>query len=150
MSAESAPVTPSTPAAASRPITHGVVGEKLTAGAWMVTVEDATRTGGKVGGSKPAEGSEFLLVDVGFENKGTDSLEVRPEDFELVDPSGATVPMADVPKAAYNASSMRPLMGRFGTSTVFVYQVPKGAARYTFAFSPPSAGDKTRLEWRVP
>ena len=41
-------------------------------------------------------------------------------------------------------------MGRFGTSTVFVYRVPKGSVRYTFAFSPPSAGDKTRLEWRVP
>jgi hypothetical protein len=150
MSVESAPVTPSPAAVAARPITHGVVGEKLTVGAWTVTVEDAKRTSGKVGGSKPAAGNEFLLVDVGFENKGTDSLEVRPEDFELTDPSGATVPMADVSKPAYNASSMRPLMGRFGTSTVFVYQVPKGSVRYTFAFSPPRVGDKTRLEWRVP
>jgi hypothetical protein len=150
MSVESAPVTPSPAAVAARPITHGLVGEKLTAGAWTVTVEDAKRTSGRVGGSKPAAGKEFLLVDVGFENKGTDSLEVRPEDFELTDPSGATVPMADVSKPAYNASSMRPLMGRFGTSTVFVYQVPKRSVRYTFAFSPPGVGDKARLEWRVP
>ncbi len=150
MSVESAPVTPSPAAVAARPITHGVVGEKLTAGAWTVTVEDAKRTGDRVGGSKPGAGNDFLLVVVGFENKGTDSLEVRPGDFELTDPSGATVAMADIPKPAYNANSMRPLMGRFGTSTVFVYRIPKGSVRYTFAFSPPNAGDKARLEWRVP
>ena len=151
MTLESAPLTRSPAAiAAQPPITHGVVGEKLTAGAWTVTVENAKRTSGKVGGSKPGAGKEFLLVDVGFENKGTDALEVRPKDFELTDPSGALVPIADVSKAAYNASSMRPLMGRFGTSTVFVYQVPKGSVRYTFAFSPLIAGAKKRLEWRVP
>ena len=149
LSAGSGPATPAPVAAAAQPITHGIVGEKLSAGAWTVTVEGAERTGKRVGGQKPAAGTEFLLVDVGFENKGTDALGVRAEDFELADPTGAVVSTADIPKAAYNARSMRPLSPRFGTSTVFVYQVPKGLVRYTFAFSPPGTG-KTRFEWQVP
>jgi hypothetical protein len=141
----------SAPAAASdRPVTHGVVGEELSAGAWTVTVEGAKRTAEKVAGAKPAAGSEFLTVDVGFENKGSDALEVRAEDFQLTDPSGTVVPQAIISKAAYNARSMRPLLARFGTSTVFVYQVPKGLGRYTFVFSPQGLGKKTRLEWQVP
>ena len=148
--AGSGPASPTPAAVAARPVTHGVVGEKLSAGAWTVTVEGAKRTAEKVAGVKPAAGSEFLTVDVGFENKGTDALEVRAENFELTDPSGTVVPQAKISKAAYNASSMRPLMARFGTSTVFVYQVPKGSVRYTFVFSPQGPEKKTRLEWQVP
>jgi hypothetical protein len=147
-SAGSDAATPSATSPAEQPITHAVVGEKLLAGAWTVTVEDAKRTGKSVGGVRPDAGQEFLTVDVGFENKGAEALEVRPQDFKLTDPSGAVVPQAKISKAAYNANSMRPLLARFGTSTVFVYQVPKAAARYTFVFSPP--GQKTRLEWQVP
>ena len=136
----------STPA--EQPVTHAVVGEKLSAGTWTVTVEAAKRTEKSVGDVKPGAGQEFLTVDVGFENKGTEALEVRPQDFKLTDPSGAVVPQAKISKAAYNANSMRPLLARFGTSTVFVYEVPNGLVRYTFAFLPP--GQKTRLEWQVP
>ena len=140
--------TPGVAAPATRRVTNGVVGEKLSAGPWTVTVEEAKREGGEVGGAKPSAGSEFLTVAVGFENKGTEALEVRAEDFELIDPSGIVVPQAKLSQAAFNARSMRPVLARFGTSTVFVYQVPKGSARCTFAFSPP--GQDTRLKWQVP
>jgi hypothetical protein len=133
-----------------RRVTHGIVGEKLSAGAWVVTVEAAKRSGDKsVGDAKPVRGSEFLAIDVGFENKGTDALEVRAGDFELVGPAGRALPMADMTQPAFNARSMRLLLPRFGTSTVFVYRVPKGTEHYTFAFTPQGAGG-TRLEWRLP
>jgi hypothetical protein len=140
--------TPTPAPAKAKPVTVGVVGEKLTMGPWTVTLEDAARTSSKVGAVKPSAGSEFLTLGVGFENKGTDALEVRVQDFALIDQSGVSMPLAKVQKPAFNASSMRPLLPRYGTSTVFVYQVPAGSARYTFAFRPP--GQKTRLEWRVP
>jgi len=143
---EATVTTPAT--AASRPITHGVVGEKLSAGPWTVTIEDSSRTSKGVGGVKPGEGEDLLTVTVGFENMGTDSLQVRPDDFALTDESGASFPRAKTSQAAYNASSMRPLQPRFGTTTIFVYKVPRGSARYTFAFSPP--GQNTKLEWLVP
>lgn len=139
-----------TAAADPPPITHGVVGEKLSAQGWTVTLERAETTAEKVGGVKPAKDSEFLIIDVGFENKGTDALEVRAEDFELTDRTGAVVPRAEILKPAFNARSMRPLLPRFGTSTAFVYQVPKGLARYAFTFSPRGAGKKPQLEWQVP
>jgi hypothetical protein len=143
--------SPTAPAAANaKPVTHGVVGEKLTHGAWTVTVEAAQRSSDKLGGVKPPEGSDFLSADVGFENKGTDSLEVRPEDFQLLDSRGASMPMAKMKKPAFNASSMRPLLPRFGTSTVFVFSVPKGSAHYALTFSPTGVGKGTRLEWQVP
>jgi hypothetical protein len=142
---------PTAPAVAdTKPVTHGVVGEKLTHGAWTVTVEAAQRTADKLGGVKPPEGNEFLSVDVGFENKGTDSLEVRPEDFQLLDSRGASMPMAKMHKPAFNASSMRPLQPRFGTSTVFVYTVPKESGHYALAFSPDGVGKGPQLEWQVP
>jgi hypothetical protein len=138
----------STTVVASQPVTHGVVQEKLSAGPWTVTVEEATRSSKSVGGKRPAQGSDFLLITVGFENKGTDALNVRPQDFELTDPNGKAMPQADSSLAAFNARSMRPLMPRFGTSTTFVYRVPQGSVRYRFVFSPP--GQNTRLEWQVP
>jgi hypothetical protein len=113
-------------------------------------VERSDRTDGKLGGAKPTAGSDFLTVDVGFENKGADALEVRPGDFQLTDPSGAVVPQAKISKPAFNASSMRPLLPRFGTSTVFVYQVPKGSVHYTLVFSPNGPTKKPQLEWQVP
>ena len=97
----------------------------------------------------PPDGSDFLSVDVGFENKGTEALSVRAEDFRLLDSEGTPMPMAKMKKPAFNASSMRPLLPRFGTSTVFVFSVPKGAAHYTLEFSPGGAAKKTRLEWQV-
>jgi hypothetical protein len=148
--AGSSPTTVASSAAATQPVTHGVVGEKLSTGGWTVTVEDARRTADSVGGTKPTGGSEFLVVGVGFENKGTAALDVRPEDFELVGPQGKSLPKADVSQAAFNARSMRSLLPRFGTSTVFVFEVPKGAERYAFVFTPEVSGHKTRLEWRVP
>jgi len=147
VSAGSDVATPGGAAPATRKVTNGIVGEKLSAGPWTVTVEEAKREGGEVGGTKPSAGSEFLTVAVGFENKGTEALEVRPEDFELTDPNGV-LPLAKISQAAFNARSMRPLLARFGTSTVFVYQVPKGSDRCTFSFSPP--GQDTRLKWQVP
>jgi len=140
--------TPGVSSPVTRKVTNGVVGEKLSAGPWTVTVEETKREAGKVGGIKPSAGSEFLTVAVGFENKGTEALEVRPDDFELTDPKGTVVPPAKLSQAAFNARSMRPLLTRFGTSTVFVYQVPKGLDRCTFSFSPP--GQDTRLKWQVP
>ncbi|MDP1794930.1 MAG: DUF4352 domain-containing protein [Acidimicrobiales bacterium] len=137
-------------AAEAKPVTHAVVGEELTHGAWTVTVEAAQRTADKLGGVKPPDGRDFLTVDVGFENKGTDSLEVRPEDFQLLDAAGAPMPMAPMKKPAFNANSMRPLMPRFGTSTVFVYTVPRGSSRYALVFTPGGARGKARLEWQVP
>lgn len=149
--AQVVPVPAPAPAAAdTKPVTHGVVGEKLTHGAWTVTVEASARTADKLGGVKPPDGSDFLSVDVGFENKGTDALEVRPKDFQLLDSRGASMPMAKMSKPAFNASSMRPLQPRFGTSTVFVYTVPKGSGRYALAFSPDGVGKGPRLEWQVP
>ena len=142
-----APPTPQQPVA-SKPVTRGVVGEKLSAGAWTVTIEEVTRTGKSIGGQKPESGEDLLLVTAGFYNDGTDSLEVRPEDFKLVDSNEKPIPQAKTSQAAYNASSMRPLMPRFGTSTIFVYRIPKGSKRYTFVFTPPGLG--IRLEWRVP
>jgi hypothetical protein len=142
--------TPAPAVADTKPVTHGIVGEKLTHGAWTVTVEASQRTADKLGGVKPPEGSEFLSVDVGFENKGTDALEVRPEDFQLLDSRGASMPMAKMRKPAFNASSMRPLQARFGTSTVFVFTVPTGSGHYALAFSPDGVGKGTRLEWQVP
>ena len=144
------PTAPPTPAAetASKPVTKGVVGEKLSAGAWTVTIEEVNRTGKSIGGQKPASGEELLLVTAGFYNNGTDSLDVRPQDFQLVDSNGKPVVHAKISQAAYNANSMRPLMPRFGTSSIFVYRVPAGSKRFTFVFTPPELG--TRLEWRVP
>jgi len=139
---------PAPSAVASGPITHGIVGEKLSAGAWTVTIEDAARTGKSVGGQKAAAGEDLLLVTVGFENMGTDALQVRPDDFKLTDANGKSFAKTQTTQAAYNARSMRPLMPRFGTTTVFVYKVPKGSQRYTFTFSPP--GLDTKLEWLVP
>ena len=133
-----------------RPVTHGVVGEKLSSGGWTVTVEDAAREDGKLGGLAPPAGHDFLTVDIGFENKGTEALAVRAQDFELVGPTGDVIPMAKVKKPAFNANSMRPLLPGFGTSTVLVYAVPKGMVRYALVFSPRGAGRKTRLEWQVP
>jgi hypothetical protein len=127
-----------------------VVGEKLKMGAWTVTVVDAVRTPGALGGVKPPAGSDFVVVDIGFENKGTDALQVRPEDFRLTGPGGVVVPMATMTKPAFNASSMRPLLPGFGTSTALVYPVPKKADRYTLVFSPGGAGKKAQLEWQVP
>lgn len=142
-----APPTPQQPVA-SKPVTKGVVGEKLSAGAWTVTIEEVNRTGKSIGGQKPESGEDLLLVTVGFYNNGTDSLDVRPQDFQLVDSNGKPIAHAKVAQAAYNANSMRPLRPRFGTSTIFVYRIPKGAGRYTFVFTPPGMG--TQLEWRVP
>ncbi|MEI8083780.1 MAG: DUF4352 domain-containing protein, partial [Actinomycetes bacterium] len=148
-SATESTMSPSAPST-SQAVTRGVVHEKLSAGPWTVTVEDAHRTSDSVGGAKPVAGSEFLLVEVGFENKGTDALEVRPQDFKLVSSSGKTMPPAETSQAAFNAHSMRPVSPRFGTSSVFVFGVPKGAERYTFEFSPTVGGKTTRLEWQVP
>ncbi len=139
---------PAPKAVASKPVTHGVVGEKLKVGPWTVTVEQAQRTAEKVGGVKPAAGRQFLVVDIGFENKGTDALEVRAQDFELTDSRGAVVPLAKMSKPAFNASSMRPLLPQFGTSTALVFEIPKGWGSYTLAFTP--GPKKIRMEWRVP
>jgi hypothetical protein len=127
-----------------------VIGEKLKAGAWTVTVVDAVRTPGALGGVKPAAGRSFVMVDIGFENEGTDALQIRPDDFRLTNPSGAVIPMAKMTKPAFNAASMRPLLPGFGTSTALVYQVPKESVRYTLLFSPKGAGSKARFEWQVP
>jgi len=149
--ARSLSTTPTASPATAKPVTVGVVHEKLTAGAWTVTLVDAVRTAGRVGEVKPSAGSEFLTVDVGFQNNGTDALEVRAQDFTLTDSKGVRVPLAKVQKPAFNAASMRPLLPRFGTSTVFVYEVPTGSSsHYTLAFSPPGLGKKSRLEWQVP
>jgi hypothetical protein len=128
-----------------------VIGVQSISGSWAVTVEDSQRTRGPVGGLKPPAGSDFLTVDVVFQNKGADALRVRAEDFKLVDPGGAAIPLAKTTKPAFNASSMRPLLPGFGTSTVFVYAVPAGSKdRYTLTFSPPKPGKKSQLAWRVP
>jgi hypothetical protein len=127
-----------------------MVGEKLTMGAWTVTVVDCVRTPKALGGVKPPAGSDFVVVDIGFENKGTESLQVRAEDFTLTSPSGAVVPMATMTKPAFNATSMRPLLPGFGTSTALVYPVPKESDRHTLVFSPKAVGKKAQLEWQVP
>jgi len=130
-------------------VTHAVVGEKLSSGPWTVTVEEAKRSGDSVGGARPSSGHQLYLVEVGFENKGTESLVVNPDDFALKDGAGKAMPRAKTSKAAYNAQSMRPLNGRFGTSTEFVFEVPASAEGLTFVFVPPGSG-KTSLEWKVP
>lgn len=132
------------------PVTHGFVGEELSTRGWNVTVARAEFTAEKVGGVKPAPDSRFMVIDVGFVNKGNGALEVRADDFELLSESGESLPRAEIGKPAFNARSMRPLLPNFGTSTVFVYRVPLGRARYTFVFTPPVSGKKTMLEWQVP
>jgi hypothetical protein len=133
----------------AQPVTRGVVTEKLTYGPWVVTVESARRVNESVGGAMVPSGADLLVVDVGFQNNGTEALTVDPRNFRLLGEDGTAYPFANTTQASFNAGSMRPVQARYGTSTTFVFEVPKGSDRFDLVFLPQGEGG-AELAWRVP
>lgn len=126
------------------------IGTPLTSGNWEVTVVSAKEKKKLPNGKKPKKGKTFLLVEVRIMNIGTDSdLNVRPKQFWMTDPTGKKVKPYDAELAAYNASSVRPIMIGMGTRTTFVYHVPKGSMDYVFTFKRRNTAKET-LYWQVP
>lgn len=126
------------------------VGQTLTAGALKVTVQSAKTARTLPTGQKAPSGKEFLLVEIDFQNQTTEAVVIVPADFKLASQSGKSVAPASPVPSAFNAQQMRPLNPAFGTSTVFVYQVPAGSLGYTFSYTPQIVGKKPTLRWTVP
>lgn len=132
------------------PISPAMVGRWLTAGSWKVLVARAVTSSKGPGGVKAAAGKSFLLIEVEFKNVGmSEALLVNPKYVTLKSASGKQVAMYGT-ASGYNARGMREIGPGYGGITVFVYQIPKGSAGYTFTVSPKVAGKRAKLQWGVP
>lgn len=151
-SSSSSTTTPkgSKPATMTQPPALAMPGASRSAGPWRVTVVKALPAAKGPGGTKPASGKAFLLVDVEFKNVHTsDMLVVNPKDISLTSASGKKLSAVGT-SPGYNARGMRAIAPGYGGYTTFVYQIPKGSHGYTFTFAPKVGSKRAKLQWGVP
>ena len=101
------------------------------------------------GGQKAGSGKAFLVVDLDFQNQTTLGIPLQPDDFKFADPKGTLLTPVPSPPA-FNATSEQQLNPGYGSSTAFVYEVPKDASGYVFAYTPEVEGKRQTLRWSMP
>ncbi len=126
--------------------TMSTVGEHVTSGVWVITVNSAkTNTGDEF--DTPQSGNIYLLINFTAKNTDTNNHDMSPNYFTLRDNQGNTYDLAYItvpsdPRGAVVAGQQ--LRGDLS------YEVPKSLHSFVLQFDPPTDSDDSQIvQWTI-